>query len=69
MIVETNTGYTRIKFSDKQLSALMSALAVVTVKWNEIKDPEVTTTKEDLVDLSIYILERTILENQYEKGE
>ena len=69
MIVETNTEYTRIKFSDKQLSALMSALAVATVKWNEIKDPEVTTTKEDLEELSIYILERTILENQYEKGE
>lgn len=67
MIVETNTGYTRIKFSDKQLSALMSALAVATVKWNEIKDPEVTTTEKDLEELSIYILERTILENQYEK--
>ena len=67
MIVETNTGYTRIKFSDKQLSVLMSALAVATVKWNEIKDPEVTTTEKDLEKLSIYILERTILENQYEK--
>lgn len=67
MIVETNTGYTKIILSDKQLSVLLSVLDVVTDKWNELKGSEETTTAKDLTELTIYILERTILENQYEE--
>lgn len=42
------------------MSALLSALAAATVNWEELKDPEVTTTKEDLLELSAYILNQAI---------
>lgn len=56
MIVITSKGKTKLILTDRQMSALMSALAAATVNWEELKDPEVTTTKEDLMNLSAYIL-------------
>lgn len=58
MKVITTKGKTKLTLTDKQMSALMSALAVATVDWEELKDPEVTTTEEDLLELAIYILEQ-----------
>lgn len=55
MIVVTRKGKTKLTLTDKQMSVLMSALAE-TVNWEELKDPEVTTTKEDLLELGIYLL-------------
>ena len=60
MIVETSKGKTELTLTDKQMSVLMSALAAATVNWEEIKDPEVTTTKEDLLKLSTYVLVQTL---------
>ena len=60
MIVETSSGKTELTLTDKQMSVLMSALAAATVNWEEIKDPEVTTTKEDLLKLSTYVLVQTL---------
>lgn len=58
MIVITSKGKTKLTLTDKQMSVLMSALAVATVNWEELKDPEVTTTKEDLLSLGVYVLEQ-----------
>lgn len=58
MIVITREGKTKLTLTDKQMSALMSALAAATVNWEELKDPGVTTTKEDLIKLSTYVLEQ-----------
>lgn len=58
MIVVTREGKTKLTLTDKQMSALMSALAAATVNWEELKDQEVTTTKEDLLNLSAYVLEQ-----------
>lgn len=58
MIVITREGKTKLTLTDKQMSALMSALAAAAVNWEELKDPEVTTTKEDLLSLSAYVLEQ-----------
>ena len=55
MIVVTRKGKTKLTLTDKQMSALMSALAAATVNWEKLKDPEVTTTKDDLMELSAYI--------------
>lgn len=55
MIVVTRKGKTKLTLTDKQLSALMSALAAATVNWEELKDPGVTTMKDDLIELSAYI--------------
>ena len=56
MIVVTRKGKTKLTLTDEQLSVLMSALAAATVNWEELKDPEVTTTKDDLIELSAYVL-------------
>lgn len=58
MKVITSKGKTKLTLTDKQMSALMSALAAATVNWEELKDPEVTTTKEDLLSLGVYVLEQ-----------
>ena len=55
MRVVTRKGKTELTLTDKQMSALMSALAAAAVNWEELKDPEVTTTKDDLIKLSAYI--------------
>lgn len=54
MIFISSEGKVNLSFNDKELSALLSALAVATVKWNKIKDREVTT-KEDLEKLAVTI--------------
>ena len=56
MIVVTRKGKTKLTLTDKQMSVLMSALAAATVNWEELKDPEVTTTQDDLIKLSFYVL-------------
>lgn len=58
MIIITSKGKTKLILTDKQMSALMSALAAATVNWEELKDPEVTTTKEDLLRLGVHLLEQ-----------
>ncbi len=62
MIIITSKGKTKLTLTDKQMSALMSALAAATVNWEELKDPEVTTTKEDLLELSVCIIEQADIE-------
>lgn len=56
MIIMTQKGKTKLVLTDKQMSALVSALAAATVNWNELKDPEVSTTQDDLIQLSAYVL-------------
>lgn len=58
MIFISSEGKVNLTFTDKEMSALLSALAVATIKWNKIKDKEVTTTKDDLEKLSISIFEQ-----------
>lgn len=65
----TREGETKLTLTDKQMSALMSALAAATVNWEELKDPEVTTTKEDLLGLGAYILEQADIEIKQGRGE
>lgn len=60
MKVITSKGKTKLKLTDKQMSVLMSALAVTTIYWEELKDSEVTTTKEDLLELSEYIIKQAL---------
>ena len=55
MIVVTRKGKTKLTLTDKQMSALTSALAAATVNWEELKDPGVTTTQDDLIELSAYV--------------
>ena len=57
MKVVTSKGKTEIVFTDAQLGHLMSLLAVGVVKFDEFKDPEVSTTKEDLLELSKHIID------------
>lgn len=57
MKVVTPKGKTKIVFTDAQLGHLMSLLAVGVVEFEQLKDPEVSTTKEDLVELSKHILD------------
>lgn len=56
MIIRTDEGSGEVKLTDEQMSAIMSGLAVATVHWNELADPEVTTTKEKLIETSHYLL-------------
>lgn len=56
MIIMTQKGKTKLVLTDRQMSALMSALSAATVNWNELKDPEVSTTQDDLIQLSAYVL-------------
>lgn len=58
MIFISSEGKVNLTFTDKEMSALLSGLAVATVKWNRIKDKEVTTTKDDLEKLSISIFDQ-----------
>lgn len=57
MIVMTQKNKTKIVLNDKQLSDLLSLLAVGVVEFDELKDKEVTTTQKDLVELSAYIFD------------
>lgn len=55
MIIMTKKNKTKIVLNDKQLSDLVSLLAVGVVKFDELKDKEVTTTQKDLLELSTHI--------------
>lgn len=57
MIIMTKKNKTKIVLNDKQLSDLVSLLAVGVVKFDELKDKEVTTTQKDLLELSTYIFD------------
>lgn len=60
MIVVSKKGYTKIKLTDKQMSVIMSALAAATMHWDDIKDPEVTTTRDDLINVGYELLTKFI---------
>lgn len=56
MRIVTKKEKGKVKLTDKQMSAIMSALAVATLHWEELADPGVTTSKKDLIDVSYYLL-------------
>lgn len=55
MIIVTQKNKTKLVLNDKQLSDLVSLLAVGVVEFDKLKDKEVTTTREDLLELSDHI--------------
>lgn len=55
MIVVTKKNKTKIVLNDKQLSNLLSLLAVGVVEFDRLKDKGVTTTQKDLLELSEHI--------------
>lgn len=56
MRIITEKGKGKVKLTDEQMSAIMSALAVATAHWKELADPGVTTTRETLIGVSHYLL-------------
>lgn len=56
MRIITEKGKGKVKLTDEQMSAIMSALAVATVHWDELADPEVTTSRATLIGVSHYLL-------------
>lgn len=56
MKILTEKGKGKVKLTDEQMSVIFSGLAVAIVHWNELADPEVTTTREDLIETSHYLL-------------
>lgn len=63
MIIKSKNGHAKVDIDDKQMSATMSAIAAATVHWDEIKDPEVTTTEEDLIRAGWYLIESYLKAN------
>lgn len=63
MIINSKKGHAKVKLDDKQMSAIMSALATATVHWEEIKDPEVTATQDDLLRAGLYLIESYLKAN------
>lgn len=63
MIINSKKGHAKVDINDEQMSAIMSALAVATNHWNELKDPEVTTTEEDLIRVGLYLMESYLIAN------
>lgn len=59
MIVMTKKNKTKIVLNDKQLSDLLSLLAVGVVEFDQLKDKGVTTTQKDLLELSTHIFKST----------
>lgn len=57
MKIISKKGYAKVKLNDKQMSAIMSALAVATIHWDELKDPEVTATRDDLLRAGLHLVE------------
>lgn len=55
MIIMTKKNKTKIVLNDKQLSDLLSLLAVGVVEFDQLKDKGVTTTQKDLLELSTHI--------------
>lgn len=56
MRIITEKGKGKVKLTDEQMSAIMSALAVATVHWDELADPEVITSRATLIGVSHYLL-------------
>lgn len=56
MKVVSKKGHAKIKLNDKQMGDILSLLAVGVVKFEKLKDKEVSTTKADLLDLSEYLI-------------
>lgn len=56
MKILTQKGKGKVKLTDEQMSAIMSALAVATAHWDELADPEATTNRATLIDVSHYLL-------------
>lgn len=56
MRIVTEKGKGKVRLTDEQMSAIMSALAVATVHWDELADPEVTTSRATLIGTSYYLL-------------
>lgn len=56
MKIFTKKGKGKVKLTDKQMSVIMSGLAMAFAHWKELSDPEVTTTRKELVNTSHYLL-------------
>lgn len=56
MKIITDKGKGKVKLTDKHMSAIMSGLAVATMYWDKLADPEVTVSREDLLNTSWYLL-------------
>lgn len=69
MKIISKKGCAKVKLDDKQMSAIMSALAVATVHWDELKDPEVTTTKDDLLLAGLHLVESYMKANGVSETE
>ena len=69
MRIISKKGRAKVDINDKQMSAIMSALAVATVRWDELKDPEVTTTKDDLQHAGLQLVESYMKANGVSKKE
>ena len=58
MKIKSDHGEGIIKLNDEQMSHLVSALAFATVYWDCSVEKDNSTTAEDLMDVSISILEQ-----------
>lgn len=58
MKIKSDPGEGFIRLTDEQISHLMSALAFATVYWDCSVEEDNSTTAEDLMDVSISILEQ-----------
>lgn len=56
MRIVTGKGKGKVKLTDEQMSAIMSALALATAHWDELADPGVTTNVATLIGVSHYLL-------------
>ena len=69
MKIISKKGHAKVKLNDKQMSAIMSALAVATVHWDELKDPEVTATQDDLLHAGLHLIESYLKANGVSEKE
>ena len=69
MIIKSKKGRAKVELNDKQMSAIMSALAVATVHWDELKDPEVTATQDDLLHAGLHLVESYMKANGVSEKE
>lgn len=69
MKIISKKGHAKVDINDKQMSAIMSALAVATVHWDELKDPEVTATRDDLLHAGLHLVESYMKANGVSEKE
>lgn len=69
MKIISKKGHAKVDMNDKQMSAIMSALAVATVHWDELKDPEVTATQDDLLHAGLHLIESYLKANGVSEKE